>query len=117
MSIRKHTASIRRGYAAAMPTWRVYGYNARPGGAGLGKVGSLYGSLKGFATVAQWGRHRWFCLVVLLRRVSVLACFSVARRQILDGLGQEEPVSELLESMAHVPDDVLRVIVGFVGEG
>ena len=28
---------------------------------------------KGFATVAQWGKHRWFCLVVLHRRVSVLA--------------------------------------------
>ena len=80
-------------------------------------MGSLYGSLKGFATVAQWGRHRWFCLVVLHRRVAVLACVSVARRQIFYGLGQEEPVSELLESLAHVPDDVLRVIVGFVGEG
>ena len=72
---------------------------------------------KGFATVEEWGRHRWFCLVVLHRRVSVLACVSVARRQIFDGLGQEEPVSELLESLAHVPDDVLRVIAGFVGEG
>jgi len=69
---------------------------------------------KGFATFAQWDRHRFF---VSRRRAAVLACVSVARRQIFDGLGQEEPVSELLESLAHVPNDVLRVIVGFVGEG
>jgi len=49
--------------------------------------------------------------------ISVLACVSVARRQKFEGLRQEEPVSELLESLADVPDDVLRVIVGFMGEG
>jgi len=38
----------------------------------------------------------------------------VARRQIFDGLGQEEPVFVLLEGLAHVPDDVLSVIVGFM---
>ena len=73
---------------------------------------------RGFATVTEWGRHRF---VVGRRRVSVLACVSVARRQKFEGLGQEEPVSELLESLADVPDDVpddvLRVIVGFMGEG
>ena len=69
---------------------------------------------RGFATVEEWGWHRFF---VSRRRAAVLACVSVARGQIFDDLGQEEPVSELLESLAHVPNDVLRVIVGFVGEG
>ena len=74
----------------------------------------------GFATVAEWGRY---CCVGRRRvsarvsvRVYVLACVGVTRRQLFYGLGQEEPVSELLQSMAVVPDDVLRVNVGFMGE-
>ena len=55
-------------------------------------------------------------LAVVLRRVVVLACVSVAQRQKYEGLGQEEPVSELLESLGDVPGDVLRIIVGFMGE-
>ena len=45
LSIRKHTASIRRAYAGTLPLGRDYGYIVRPGGAGLGTVGSLYCSL------------------------------------------------------------------------
>jgi len=65
---------------------------------------------RGFATVVEWGRY---CFVVN-RRVSVLACVAVGRRQIFDAQGQEELVSALLVNLAYVPDDVLRIIVGFV---
>ena len=49
-------------------------------------------------------------------RVRVLGFVGVAFRQKYGEGGQEEPVGELVARMAGVPTDVLRVIVGFVGE-
>jgi len=49
------------------------------------------------------------------RRLAVMASVRVAQRKKYGDGGQAEPVSDLLEALGDAPDDVLRVIVGFVG--
>jgi len=66
---------------------------------------------KGFSTAIEWGRHHW--LAIPRRRYTVLT----AVRQVRRGPISAPPPSPLLSLLAGAPDDMVRVIVGFMGEG
>jgi len=66
---------------------------------------------KGFTSVIEWGRHHW--LAVPRRRFAVLTAVSQVRR----GPPSGNFPSPLLSLLAGAPDDMVRVIVGFMGEG
>ena len=55
--------------------------------------------------------------VVIPRRLAIMASVKAAQRKKYGEGGQAEPVLPLLEALADAPGDLLRVIVGFVGEG
>jgi len=67
---------------------------------------------KGFSTAIEWGRHHW--LAVPRRRYTVLTAVRQVRR---GGPPSALPPSPLLSLLAGAPDDMVRVIVGFMGEG
>ena len=66
---------------------------------------------KGFSTAIEWGRHHW--LAYSRRRFTVLT----AVRQVRRSPPSPDPPSPLLSLLAGAPDDIVRVIVGFMGEG
>jgi len=67
---------------------------------------------EGFSTAIEWGRHRWLAHPAS-RRFTVLA----AVRQVRRDPPSATPPSPLLSLLAGAPDDMVRVIVGFMGEG
>jgi len=66
---------------------------------------------KGFTSVIEWGRHQW--LAVPRRRFTVLT----AVRQVRRSPPSANFSSPLLSLLVDAPDDMVRVIVGFMGEG
>ena len=64
---------------------------------------------KGFASAIEWGRHHW----LTPRRYTVLT----AVRQVRRSPPSAVLASPLLSLLAGAPDDMVRVIVGFMGEG
>ena len=67
---------------------------------------------KGFASAIAWGRHRWLAHPTS-RRFTVLT----AVRQVRRSPPSANLPSPLLSLLAGAPDDMVRVIVGFMGEG
>ena len=66
---------------------------------------------KGFSTAIEWGRHHW--LAYSRRRFTVIT----AVRQVRRNPPSANHPSPLLSLLAGAPDDMVRVIVGFMGEG
>ena len=54
--------------------------------------------------------------IVLPRRLAIMGSVRAAQTKKYGVGGQVEPVSLLLEALADAPSDMLRVIMGFVGE-
>ena len=54
--------------------------------------------------------------VIVPRRFAIVASVRAAQIKKYGEGGQAEPVSGLLELLADAPGDILRVIVGFIGE-
>jgi len=65
----------------------------------------------GFTTAIEWGRHHW--LAPSRRRFAVLTAVRQLRQNPLSAANP----SPLLSLLAGAPDDIVRVVVGFMGEG
>jgi len=66
---------------------------------------------KGFSTAIEWGRYHW--LAYSRRRYTVLTAVLQVHRSPPSAISP----SPLLSLLVGAPDDVVRVIVGFMGEG